>query len=149
MRPAFFMWEGAKFMSTGDIVSPAGRSVSEYTIEEFDRYGFQLLEFSDYAGSGWADNGYSMNVAYPTINNYLSQLDTTDLPDANGAGYVATGAVVYANTTNFPATGKILIGRETISYTSKLSDRFIGCTRGADGSPIESHTVGAFLRNAN
>ena len=149
MRPAFFQWEGAKFMDTGDILSPAGHSVSEYTIEEFDRYGFQLLEFSDYAGSGWSSSQYSMNVAYPTINNYLSQLDTTDLPDANGAGYVATGAVVYANTTNFPATGKILIGRETISYTSKLSDRFVGCSRGVDGSPIESHTVGAFLRNAN
>ena len=88
-----------------------------------------------------------MNVAYPTINNYVSQLDTTDLPDANGAGYVATGAVVYANTTNFPATGKILIGKETISYTSKLTDRFIGCTRGVDGSPIESHTVGDFIRS--
>ena len=158
MRPAFFMWEGAKFMDTGDITitwtdnsqnPPVDitHSVSEYTIEEFDRYGFQLLEFSDYAGSGWANDGYSMNVAYPTINNYLSQLDTSDLPDANGAGYIATGAVVYCNTTNFPATGKILIGKETISYTSKLTDRFIGCTRGVDGSPIESHTVGDFIRS--
>jgi len=149
MRPAFFMWEGAKFMDTGDILSPAGHSVSEYTIEEFDRYGFQLLEFSDFAGSGWANDGYSMNVAYPTINNYLTQLDTTDLPDENGAGYVASGAVVYTNTTNFPASGNILIGKETISYTSKLSDRFIGCTRGANGSPIESHTVSDFIRSAN
>ena len=149
MRPAFFQWEGAKFMSTGDIISPAGHSVSEYTIEEFDRYGFILNEFSAYAGSGWSDTGYSMNVGYPTINNYLTQLDTSDLPDENDAGYVATGAVVYCDTTNFASTGKILIGRETISYTSKLSDRFIGCTRGADGSPTESHTVGDFIRSAN
>ena len=136
-------------MSTGDIISPAGHSVSEYTIEEFDRYGFILNEFSAYAGSGWSDTGYSMNVGYPTINNYLTQLDTSDLPDENDAGYVATGAVVYCDTTNFASTGKILIGRETISYTSKLSDRFIGCTRGADGSPTESHTVGDFIRSAN
>ena len=148
MRPSFFQWEGAKFMNTGTITSASGLTVSEYTIEEFARYGFTLGDFSDFAGSGWSSGGYSMNVGYPTINNYLSQLDTTDLPDENGAGYLATGAVVYCNTTNFPASGKILIGKETISYTSKLSDRFIGCTRGVDGSPIEQHTVGAFLRNA-
>ncbi len=148
MRPAFFQWEGAKFMSTGDIISPAGNSVSEYTIEEFDRYGFNLLQFSAYPGSGWSDSGYSMNVGYPTINNYLTQLDTSDLPDENGAGYVATGAVVYANTTNFPASGTLSIGREKISYTNKLSDRFIDCTRGVDGTSIESHLVGAFMRNA-
>ena len=148
MRPSFFQWEGAKFMNTGTITSASGLTVSEYTIEEFARYGFTLGDFSDFAGSGWSSGGYSMNVGYPTINNYLSQLDTADLPDENGAGYLATGAVVYCNTTNFPASGKILIGKETISYTSKLSDRFIGCTRGVDGSPIEQHTVGAFLRNA-
>jgi len=148
MRPAFFQWEGAKFMSTGDILSPAGNSVSEYTIEEFDRYGFNLLQFSAYPGSGWSDSGHSFNIGYPTINNYLTQLDTSDLPDENGAGYVATGAVVYANTTNFPSTGTISIGKEKISYTSKLSDRFIGCTRGVDGTSIELHIVGALMRNA-
>ena len=158
MRPAFFQWEGAKFMDTGDITitwtdnsqnPPVDitHSVSEYTIEEFDRYGFQLLEFSDHAGSGWANDGYSMNVAYPTINNYLSQLDTADLPDDTEGGFLLTGAVVYCNTTNFASSGKILIGKETISYTSKLSDRFIGCSRGVDGSPIESHTIGAFIRS--
>ena len=114
-----------------------------------------------------ADNDYLFNVGYPSINNYLTVLDTADLPDANGAGYNATGEVIYTTTqysvTENPGTpqeqtairhiypeagGKILIGRETISYTSKMSDRLLGCTRGVDGSPIEEHTIGTHIRNA-
>ncbi len=148
MRPAFFQWEGAKFMSTGDIMSPGGHSVSEYTIEEFDRYGFNLLQFSAHPKSGWSDSGYSFNIGYPTINNYLTQLDTDDLPSESDAGYISTGAVVYANTTNFATTGTLSIGREKISYIGKLSDRFFGCTRGVDGTTIESHAVGSLIRNA-
>ena len=55
---------------------------------------------------------------------------------------------MYANTTNFADTGTLSIGREKISYIGKLSDRFFGCTRGVDGTTIESHTVGALIRNA-
>jgi hypothetical protein len=75
-------------------------------------------------------------------------MDTSDLPDANGSGYNATNETVYANTTNFASSGTILIGREQISYTSKLSDRFLGCTRGANNSPIEEHLIGTHIRNA-
>ena len=149
MRPAFFQWEGAKFMSTGDILSSGGASVSEYTIEEFDRYGFNIGQFESNAQSGYADDGYSFNIGYPTINNYMAQLNTSDLPDENGAGYLATGAIVYADTTNFPTSGTISLGREQITYTSKLSDRFIDCTRGVNGTSVEEHTVGDFLRTAS
>ena len=149
MRPAFFQWEGAKFMSTGDILSTGGASVSEYTIEEFDRYGFNIGQFEWNAQSGFADDGYSFNIGYPTINNYMAQLNTSDLPDENGAGYLATGAIVYADTTNFPTSGTISLGREQITYTSKLSDRFIDCTRGVNGTSIEEHTVGDFLRTTS
>ncbi len=95
-----------------------------------------------------ADNAYLFNVGYPSINYYLTILDTADLTDANGSGYNATNEVVYANTTNFASSGTILIGREQISYTSKLSDRFLGCTRGANNSPIEEHLIGTHIRNA-
>ena len=62
---------------------------------------------------------------------------------------IATNAVVYAQSTSrFPSSGTILLGKEQISYTGKMSDRFTGCTRGVNGSPIVEHTVGDFLRSA-
>ena len=167
LGPRFLQWEGAKFMSTGDIVSPGGFSVSAYTIQEWEGFNLQLQEFENNSNTMVADNDYLFNVGYPSINNYLTVLDTADLPDANGAGYNATGEVIYTTTqysvTENPGTpqeqtairhiypeagGKILIGRETISYTSKMSDRLLGCTRGVDGSPIEEHTIGTHIRNA-
>ena len=148
MRPSFFQWEGAKFMSTGDILSPAGHSVSEYTIEEFDRYGFNLLQFSANAYSGWADDGYSFNIGYPTINNYLSQVEVDNLPSEFQGGFVRNGGVIYASTRLFPSSGVISIGKEKIYYSNKLSDRFLGCQRGFAGSIIEEHPVGSYLRNA-
>ena len=144
------MWENAKFMDTGNITSThSGLPVSAYTVEEFNRYGFDLADFLDNATSGFADAGYAFNIGYPTINYYLTQLQTSDLPDENGGGYVATNAVVYAQSTSrFPSSGTILLGKEQISYTGKMSDRFTGCTRGVNGSPIVEHTVGDFLRSA-
>ena len=148
LGPRFLQWEGAKFMSTGDIVSNAGYSVSAYTIQEWEGFDLQLQEFENNANTMVADNAYLFNVGYPSINHYLTILDTADLPDANGSGYNATNETVYAITTNFASSGTILIGREQISYTSKLSDRFLGCTRGANNSPIEEHLIGTHIRNA-
>ena len=148
LGPRFLQWQGAKFMTTGDILSTGGFPVSAYSIQEFEGLQLQLQEWEDNARSGVADNGVLFNLGYPSINNYLVQLDTADLPDENGAGYVATGAVVYTNTSKYPSSGTILIGRETISYTNKMSDRFIDCTRGVNGSPIESHSIGDFIRTA-
>ena len=148
LGPRFLQWEGAKFMSTGDIVSNAGYSVSAYTIQEWEGFDLQLQEFENNANTMVADNTYLFNVGYPSINHYLTILDTADLTDANGSGYNATNETVYAITTNFASSGTILIGREQISYTSKLSDRFLGCTRGANNSPIEEHLIGTHIRNA-
>ena len=148
LGPRFLQWEGAKFMSTGDILSTAGTSVSAYTIEEFEGFQLQLQEWENNRNTMVGDNDYLFNLAYPSINNYMSILDTADVPDENGAGYIAVGDIIYANTNNFPASGTILLGREQISYTSKLFDRFIGCTRGVNGTPIDSHPIGEHLRNA-
>ena len=148
MRPSFFQWEGAKFMSTGDILSNNGQSVSEYTIEEFDRYGFNIGQFESNAKSGWADDGYSFNIAYPTINNYLSQIEVDNVPDPLSGDYIQNGAVIYAKTRLFPISGVISLGKEKIYYTNKLPDRFLGCTRGYDNTIIEAHPVGRYIRNA-
>ena len=133
--------------NTGDVLSTGGRPVSEYTVEEVSMWGITIEEIENSKDTLWVGN-VKWNFVNPSINYYISQLNTADLPDDGDAGYVASGAIVYANTTNFAATGTILVGREQITYTGKLSDRFTGCTRGVNGTPIEEHLVGQYIRNA-
>jgi len=136
----FAQWESAKFMNTGDILSPNGSPVSEVSLQD--------LEYFEIDSDGSTNPNRIFNLAYPSINYYLTQLDTSDLPAEGDPGYVATNGVVYANTSNFASSGTILVGREQISYTSKLSDRFLGCTRGVNGTPIEFHGTGEYMRNS-
>jgi len=139
----FAQWESAKFIDTGDILSLSGDPISEVSLQD--------LEYFEINADGTFDPSNPnriFNLAYPSINYYLTQLDTSDLPAEGDPGYVATNGVVYANTSNFASSGTILVGREQISYTSKLSDRFLGCTRGVNGTPIEFHGTGEYIRNA-
>ena len=99
-------------MNTGDILSTGGFPVSKVTVEDLGYFDIQ-------ADGSLLNSNREFKLAYPSINNYIIQLDTDDLPAEGDAGYLATGAVVYANTTNFASTGTILIGKEKISYTSK------------------------------
>jgi hypothetical protein len=48
----------------------------------------------------------------------------------------------------FPSSGRIDIGTELITYTSKNATQFLGCTRGANGSTAASHLTGATVTNA-
>jgi len=134
-------------LDLGDVVSTGGIPVSEYTLEEISIWDFTIGEINDAVNTNYVGN-LKWNFVNPSINYYISQLNTADLPDASGGGYVATGAIVYANTTNFASSGTIFVGREKISYTGKLSDRFTGCERGVDNSPIEEHLIGEYIRNA-
>ena len=137
----FAQYDAGKFMDYGDILSTGGFPVSKVTIEE--------LNYFDISAEGeLLNSSRDFNLAYPSVNNYLTQLDTSELPAEGGAGYLATNEVVYAKTNNFPTSGTILVGREQISYTNKLNDRFLGCTRGVNGTPIEYHPLGEYIRNA-
>jgi len=140
LRPSFLMWENAKFMDTGNIVDGSGVGVSALTIEEMARWGYDLEDFADNAGSGVSDAGYAFNVGYPSINYYMGRINQN----------LATGDVIVmvASTTNFPTTGTIQLGAEQITYTGKLSDRFTGCTRGANGTTAIAHTAGDYFRSA-
>ena len=134
-------------LDLGDVLSTGGIPVSEYTLEEISVWNFTIEQINDAVGTQYVGN-IKWNFVNPSINYYITQLNTADLPDASGGGYVATGAIVYANTTNFASSGTIFVGREKISYTGKLSDRFTGCERGVDNSPIEEHLIGEYIRNA-
>ncbi len=139
LRPSFQMWENAKFMDTGNVLHN-GVSVSALTIEEFARWGFDLADFANWGGSGISDAGYAFNVGYPSINYYMGRINQN---------LVAGDLIVYAeHTTDFPATGTLQLGKEQITYTGKLSDRFTGCTRGANGTTAQAHTAGDYFRSA-
>jgi len=62
--------------------------------------------------------------------------------------YNLADTIVYIpNTSRFSSTGKLLIGDEIVTYTSKLSDRFIGVTRGEENTTIQTHNAGDYLRS--
>ena len=140
LRPSFQMWENAKFMDTGNILHN-GVSVSALTIEEFARWGFDLQDFASWGGSGISDAGYAFNVGYPSINYYLGRINQN---------LNSSDTIVYVeNTTDFPATGTLQLGKEQITYTGKQSDRFTGCTRGVNGTTAQSHdTNEPYFRSA-
>lgn len=59
------------------------------------------------------------------------------------APFSETDTVLYVfNTAEFPESGKLLINRERLSYSRKLSDKFIIDERGVDGTLIEAHAPG-------
>ena len=108
------------------------------TIEDWEKDELKATSFTKDGQWNWA---------YPTETQYMTYVDTIAIPAVGGVGYSATNATVYAGSTRlFPSSGVILVGRELISYTSKQSDRFLGCTRGYNGTPIESHDILEFIK---
>ena len=59
----------------------------------------------------------------------------------NVGGTLASNAtsITVSSTANFPSSGAILIESEWISYTSKDSTHFLGCTRGAFDTTAATH----------
>jgi hypothetical protein len=56
--------------------------------------------------------------------------------------------ITVVSTSAFPSSGRIDIGTELITYTSKNATQFLGCTRGANGSTAVSHLTGVTVTNA-
>jgi hypothetical protein len=96
----------------------------------------------------------------PTINQYVSYIRTF-LKVINGPVYPAlhdtgawlqisltkTDSIVYiADTSKFTYSGRLMIDGEILRYTSKISDRFLGVTRGQDGTSVATHDAGTFVR---
>ena len=125
----------------------SGTSIYEFTkkypgvtIQDFSNYDLNTVKIPT-CSVAW-DEGY------PTFNEYGTYVQTSNVPSTTDAGYLATGAIVYGVTTSgFPTSGVLQVGKELITYTSKLSDRFIGCTRGAYGTTISRHNIGDYMRS--
>lgn len=142
-------WDCAKEMF---FLDPGIANVSGLTIAEFsDKYPNITINDIDQPDLNTVVlASYFWDTAYPSSQEYGTYLQTVNLPSVGQGGYVATNAVVYVQTTSgFPSSGSILIGKEIISYTGKLFDRFIGCTRGAYNSPIEPHSIGDYVRTVS
>lgn len=71
--------------------------------------------------------------------NYTSVILQIDLNQTDTIAYVA-------NTDNFAPSGYLLIGREIVYYSSKISDRFIISERGAYNTPAEGALAGTLVR---
>lgn len=77
-------------------------------------------------------------LAYKSLNATGAYLDSAmSLSDV--IAYVT-------NTEKFKPFGKLLIGDEIVTYTLKMSDRFLNIERGIDGTTIKEHPAGQFLR---
>ena len=76
---------------------------------------------------------YSLNVGWGagTWGGIVFGTGTNQL---NGAINNSVTTITVDSTTAFTAAGNILIDSENISYTSKSSTQFLGCTRGLSGT---------------
>jgi hypothetical protein len=76
-------------------------------------------------------------VVIPSVTNQL-----------NGAINNSVTTITVDSTTGFPATGRIDIDTELITYTGVTPTTFTGCGRGANGSTAASHLDNAVVTNA-
>jgi hypothetical protein len=76
-------------------------------------------------------------VVIPSVANQL-----------NGAINNSVTTITVDSTTSFPATGRIDIDTELITYTGTTPTTFTGCTRGANGTTAASHLDNAVVTNA-
>jgi hypothetical protein len=114
------------------------------TLDQFERtYGdiqIQDFELRSYSAKATIEETL-MNLGYGSTNEYGAYLQTS---------LTTTSSIIYiSNTDRFPSAGKLLVGDEIVTYTSKLSDRFIGVLRGEYNTIAKTHNAGDYLRTLN
>ena len=123
-------------------------NVSGITLEQLELTYTQFAGISEGVDT-WMDNmainasslttdGTLFNPGVPSLQEHVSFLD---------APATDVSIVLYVpDTSRFPDSGKLLLGKELVTYTSKSADRFAGVTRGVDGTTAEAHAAGTFIR---
>ena len=123
-------------------------NVSGITLEQLELTYTQFAGISEGVDT-WMDNmainasslttdGSLFNPGVPSLQEHVSFLD---------APATDVSIVLYVpDTSRFPDSGKLLLGKELVTYTSKSADRFAGVTRGVDGTTAEAHAAGTFIR---
>ena len=130
----YYDFNGLQFSNTGI------DTASAFTLEMVDNF-FPTLTIGDFEtrfDSNYSDSKEYWNVGRDSVTEYgaILQIPMNE-----------TDTIVYIeDTSRFPSSGSLLIGDELITYTSKLSDRFLGVTRGVNGTIPQSHSAGDYLR---
>ena len=85
------------------------------------------------------------------INNAIIETASYSINDVGAfldIGLTELDTIVYiSDTAKFPDSGRLLIGKEIVTYDKKLSDRFLNVTRGFAETTITSHNAGDYLRH--
>ena len=96
------------------------------------------MENMELNASSITTDGTLFNPGVPSLQEHMSYLD---------APSTVSSIVIYVpSTSRFPDSGKLLLGKELVTYTSKQNDRFVGVTRGVDGTTAETHPAGTLIR---
>jgi len=138
LGPTLRKFENGAFNDMGFV------NIGGISLEQFTRtYGdITIQDFEVRAHSAKATVEETlMNLGYGSTNEYGAFLQTN---------LTTTSSIIYiSNTSRFPASGKLLVGDEIITYSSKLSDRFVGVLRGQYNTTAKAHTAGDYLRTLN
>jgi len=144
------------------------------SVRDFIQSLYIDVGYSDVSGITIEQLGYYFNNEVETITEWMNEYQITDsrittggrtlnfgLPSMHELGslleqdlLIGSDVIYIPDTTNFPDSGKLLIGKEIISYTEKppqdvpnpQTDRLLGVSRGVDGTTEDNHFAGSMLR---
>lgn len=113
---------------------------SDFDIGDGHNFGFiwRIIPDITFAGSR-SESAPQVNMSllgrrnsgtnYQGLTALTSSIDSTQ------------NTITVIDTSNFPATGLLLVDLEKIAYTGKTATTFTGCTRGAEATTAEPHSI--------
>jgi hypothetical protein len=107
-----------------------------------------IKDFEERPNSSITTSNIVFNLGLPSINSPGALI-------ANNINSTQTFIEVQASATNpkalqyFPDSGKLIIGKEIVTYTAKTQTTFTGVVRGVDNTTAESHNAGDYLTTFN
>ena len=107
-------------------------------------------DITPYEPVGPAAQSYGYGWGISEWDGIVSSAVTTTLNGTLGDNTSGTSGSTIALTSasGFPATGRIQVGTELISYTGVSTNNLTGITRAVDGSTRAAHSSGATVTNA-
>jgi len=97
-----------------------------------------------FIGNNSQSSGFGYGTGY-----WGGTIPTSLTNQLNGAIDDDDTTITVDSTTGFPATGRINIDSELITYTGLTGTTFTGCVRGANGTTAASHLDNAVVTNAS
>jgi hypothetical protein len=127
-------FENLAFIDTGALpvsgsISSITNAYPNLTIRDFEERRFSAITLT---GEMFNLAGPSINEIGATLSSNITNSDIT---------------MTISNASSLPSSGRIIINKEIIDYTSKSGNTLTGLTRGADNTIATSHTAGDYLRS--